>query len=535
MKKGKKCVFSCFIGIMLGFILLLAHPAQIILADSSAQADSVRFGGLDRYETAVLIAQKGWTVSADNAVLAGGDDKNLVDVLTAAPLAKLKNGPILLTNSGANLLNSMTEAELKRLKVKNVYVVSGQSVIKPAVLEQIKGMGINIILLGGYDQFATALNIAKQMGSFDRVMVATGWQYADAASAAAIASSQRIPILLCEPHSLPDETARYLETVKDNIVETYAIGGTAVIDEKVFSALSRGVRLAGHDRYDTNSEVLKYFAGQINHDTLYVANGEDGYLTDALIGAPLASLSDSGLLLIGKSVGEREKAYIQTYLPAQLVALGGNFVFPPVTLDSLLTWRKAAGETLPPVEPEPSSSVPEINGGWQSTDDIKMVDNRVYQQYKLIDNEGKEVSLTDVTNIKVLAPGSLAWQRLDPDKSGALWFDIQNGQGKYIYAIETKDGKVLGACIDWEPQSFDYLLLEKQTYFFIYKVLDFTPDAGDQLIFFKPYERTVMTGFNEEKNIAIPREIARREVFIKHQGLWYKTYFELTYAETNKS
>jgi putative cell wall-binding protein len=55
-----------------------------------------RLGRLDRYETSAQIAAKGWGKS-DYAVIA--NDENFPGALSAAPLAKKHNAPILLTQS----------------------------------------------------------------------------------------------------------------------------------------------------------------------------------------------------------------------------------------------------------------------------------------------------------------------------------------------------------------------------------------------------------------------------------------------------
>jgi putative cell wall-binding protein len=92
--------------------LLTMLPLQLFAVNNLT---TQRLGGADRYQTAVAISQAGWQTSA-NVILAGGANNNLVDSLSAAPLAKLLNAPILITESGR--LTSSTADELKRLGVK---------------------------------------------------------------------------------------------------------------------------------------------------------------------------------------------------------------------------------------------------------------------------------------------------------------------------------------------------------------------------------------------------------------------------------
>ena len=82
----------------------------------------IRLSGENRYETNISIIKKGWS-EATNVVLANGE--NYPDALCAAPLAKAKNAPILLTKT--DQLNVLAISELSRLKTKNVYIIGGNA------------------------------------------------------------------------------------------------------------------------------------------------------------------------------------------------------------------------------------------------------------------------------------------------------------------------------------------------------------------------------------------------------------------------
>ena len=77
--------------------------------------------GADRYETSTKISKTGWTSGAKNVVIVNGNEKNIVDGLSATPFASIKNAPVLLSNNGK--LPSSTISELKRLNPTNVYVI----------------------------------------------------------------------------------------------------------------------------------------------------------------------------------------------------------------------------------------------------------------------------------------------------------------------------------------------------------------------------------------------------------------------------
>jgi len=81
---------------------------------ANASTTTERLWGSDRYRTAVAISNAGWPSGASDIVLATGED--YPDALCAAPVAKILNAPILLTNT--TTLNVDTENEIVRLGAK---------------------------------------------------------------------------------------------------------------------------------------------------------------------------------------------------------------------------------------------------------------------------------------------------------------------------------------------------------------------------------------------------------------------------------
>ena len=295
-----------------------------------------RLGGLDQYETAAKIADQGWTSTSDNAILAPGLSANMVDALAAGPLAAKFNAPILLTEGGK--LNPFAKAELIRLKVKTVYVVSGTAVIKQSVLDDLKTLpnAVNVVALGGTTQYDTAVNIAKNMGAFTKIAVATGDQNitpADALSVASIAGAQGMPIILTEKGALPVNVKTFLDSVKATITESDIIGGTGVVADTVKTQLPGAVnRYCGNTAYDTNVAVLKAFDGVLKYDHVFVANGETAI--DALAGAPLAAMYNAGIVLTNKTTNEGT-SYVRSKASSSSIvtALGGISVVPDSVLN----------------------------------------------------------------------------------------------------------------------------------------------------------------------------------------------------------
>ena len=323
------------------FMPISLFASQKVLGENMQITAAERIFGSNRYETAAKIAQAGWPGTSDYAVLAAGHDQNLVDALTAAPLAKLHNAPILLT--GGEQLHAQAEAELVRLKVKTVYVTSGSQVIKPAVTERLTALGFTVKNLGGSDRFETALNIAKEIAAkepFQELIISTAFSNADALSAASVAAHKGIPILLTAGDQLPSSVKNYLDGMGNKIRKTYVIGGTKVIGSAVQNALPNPVRAGGANRYETNLEILKLFAADIKPGKIFLANGENAHLVDALAGAPLAALSGSPVILTPGSLPAAAIEYVKlNLLPKTVIALGGEGVVPEAAVSALTGWQ----------------------------------------------------------------------------------------------------------------------------------------------------------------------------------------------------
>jgi len=339
-------------------LIPMADPGLANAATPNALNSVTRIGGYDQYETAALIAQKGWAGTSDNVVLSSGMNYALVDALAAGPLAAQLKAPILLTDNGQTL-SPAAKAELLRLKPKTVFLTSGTAVIKSSVLEELKAMGITPVQLGGFDQYETSVNIAKEMANqgmdISQVVLAAGWLTpADALSIAPIAAAQGTPILTTTKDQLPASVQTYLDSLKTQLTDSYVMGGTAVVSDAVKAALPGQVsRYYGETKYDTNLQILKSFAKDYKNDQVYVANGET--LVDALSGVTLAAANGAPVLLVNQQLDTATKDFVKLNLSTtDMVALGGEVVVPSSGLADLTSavMYTTDGATLGSSDPE---------------------------------------------------------------------------------------------------------------------------------------------------------------------------------------
>lgn len=318
------------------FLLTQSIFSSLAFAQDSGTS---RIAGVDRYQTAVAISQKGWQAS-DYAVLARGDD--FADALCAGPLAQNYSGPILLTEPQS--LNADTLTELKRLGVKHLFIAGGTGAIAQSVEDELKAGGIaSIERIYGETRHDTSVKIAEKLGNPEKAVLVTGHDFPDALSISVVAAKLGLPILLTSKNDLPAEVSNYFQD-HSTITQTYIVGGTGVISADLESQVPNPVRLAGNDRYDTNIAVLEYFGSSFNFETIYVAIGGGGNgdeFADALTGATLAAKTSSPLVLISGSLPKRTGDYLKTKLSfsSNVIALGGQAVVSSAVLAEIIACK----------------------------------------------------------------------------------------------------------------------------------------------------------------------------------------------------
>ncbi|MEE0450527.1 cell wall-binding repeat-containing protein [Peptacetobacter sp.] len=241
--------------------------------------------GSDRYETAAKIADK---MGSYNTVILVNSDKSMADGLSAASLSGKKNAPILLVKQ-----DKIPKVTMDRInKASNVYIIGGENAISKNVEKQLKESGKKINRISGKDRYDTSKKIAELLGGYDKAFIVNGAKgEADAISVSAVAAKYGAPILLTNGKTSIHD--------KKSGVKYYAIGGTAVIDNKLEEKYS-AERMAGSDRYDTNSSVIDKFYRK--SEKVYFAKGDT--LIDALTASALAK--DNGIVLVSKNRNHSE-------------------------------------------------------------------------------------------------------------------------------------------------------------------------------------------------------------------------------------
>jgi len=285
--------------------------------------------GKDRYETSTKISKTGWTSGAKNVVIVNGNEKNMVDGLSATSFATIKDAPVLLSNG--KTLPASTISELKRLNPTNVYVIGGTASMPESVVSSIKSnTKATVTRIGGSTRYETSLAIAKQIDKIadvSKVYISSGTGEVDALSIASVAGREKAPILLTNVNSIDNKTYDFIRS--ESIKDAYFIGGDKKISNSVINQVDKIVsadvsknRVAGRNRKDTNAAIIKkfYTGSKLNG----VVVSKDDVIIDALTVGSFAAKNDMPVVIGRESLSTSQKNVLSSKNTEKVYQAGGG-------------------------------------------------------------------------------------------------------------------------------------------------------------------------------------------------------------------
>lgn len=231
-------------------VIIIGGPSAVgVAVETALEADYAveRIAGLDRYETAALVAERIVEERGDQfshaAFIARGDA--FPDALSVSPGAYSDASPILLTRP--DVLPTATAEAIDDLDIEDAVVVGGLAAVSDTVKTQIDGM---LLANGGHasdrwfgpDRYATAVAVAENavdwgFASFGYVGVATGENYPDALAGGVGAGVQGGVVALTASSALSPATKTMLETHGAKVLYLEVFGGTSAVSTIVRTAI----------------------------------------------------------------------------------------------------------------------------------------------------------------------------------------------------------------------------------------------------------------------------------------------------------
>jgi putative cell wall-binding protein len=258
-----------------------------------------------------------------------------VDGLVAAPLAKLRQAPLLL--SEAKGLPKAVADEVARRKSTQAILVGGLGALSTQVEDDLEAKGVTSIKrLAGADRYETGLLVARDMQApRAQAVIASGesGHLVDALAAGGPAAATARPVLLVSHDQVPLPTRQALTEM--GTTSTVVAGGQTAVSDATMSQLPNPRRLAGDSRYSTATAIADFFAPTVGTDRVAVASGADGALVDALAGGALAAVT---VLTAPEALTAGTKAWFASGAgaPAALLhVLGGPAAVSNATFEAL--------------------------------------------------------------------------------------------------------------------------------------------------------------------------------------------------------
>ncbi|MCL6563077.1 MAG: cell wall-binding repeat-containing protein [Firmicutes bacterium] len=348
-------------------------PGYPVAAQSTPMVH--RLAGADRLATAIAIADAEYPNGPPTAtvVLASSADANLIDSVTAAPLAYALKAPILLTQNSTTL-GAETLQYLNSHGIETAYLIGADA--NPTLAA---GLPVpNLVKVSGADRFATAAAIANALqgleggGDFSALYVASAQvnDLSDALAIAPWAARAGAPVLLAAPgqQQLPASEAVFV---------TNAASQTITV---VGAAADYGLSFGGHTPTAIGSASLSPYANAVaiaqavappaGYAQLALANAGEGgtHLVDAVAAGPWAAQQVAPILFTnGATVpASLSQALGKVGIVHELTVFGGPASIPDATVAAVVQTLSAAAAGSSPAGSSQTLNIP-ANQAWVPT------------------------------------------------------------------------------------------------------------------------------------------------------------------------
>ena len=244
-----------------------------------------------------------------------GDDAG---ALAASVLSRAYLGSLLVSPAGG--LTNQLKAEVRRMSpTDGAYVIGGESALSAQVVRDLTDAGVpptGIRRLSGNSAAETAKAIAQAMDKRDGGLGAAALPMdaavivnpasKEAATAAGMAASLRLPILFTETDSVPAATREALSGLA--ITNTLVVGGSGVVSDAVVASLPGAKRLGGADvAAVSRSVVAESVARRLPTNIVYVTDANQT-MDSALVGAAVARVGGLHLVVPGADTDQANQS-----------------------------------------------------------------------------------------------------------------------------------------------------------------------------------------------------------------------------------
>lgn len=187
---------------------------------------TTRIGGADRYATSLNIVDAIFP-ETPHAIIATG--RAFPDALAATGAAGLAEAPVILVNGTESKVSDDVISILDDLMIESIGIAGGNNAVSSAIQTNLRNEGFSVTRFGGADRYATAAAINKAYFDDDAstIFLATGQNFPDALSGAALAGALEAPMFITRTDCVPP-------AIHDGITATapkskVILGGTSAV------------------------------------------------------------------------------------------------------------------------------------------------------------------------------------------------------------------------------------------------------------------------------------------------------------------
>lgn len=278
----------------------MGKTCQIPVEVKEGRGLFARLWGTNGLATMASIIECGHTRFARGGTVVLATQSSYKDALTAAGLAGLSNGAVLLTSK--NWISSITMEELEWLSPSKVYIMGGTLAltedIENAVRENLPQVREIIRVAGKNAPLTSVQAYEKGTGWSSTCIVATSTSHADALSIAPYAYRYHAPIFLTTPAKLEDAVCKAIKN--GGFKRVVIVGGTSAVptghEDELKRICRNVVRIGGDNAIQTSKLIAKWCIDQgmsVSHMGVATATS----YKDALTGAVLCGSQNSVLVL----------------------------------------------------------------------------------------------------------------------------------------------------------------------------------------------------------------------------------------------
>ena len=355
--------------------------------------------GLKREDTAVAAA-KGMT--SKTAIIANGYE-SFADALSAGAYAGMNGMPILFVRQ--NSVPAGTLEGLKALGIENVIIAGGTSAVSAKVQSELAAY--NPTRIYGEVREETSLAFAEKFENNKEVIIANGYDYADALAGAALGAKIGAPVVLVNTNSMKTVVEGF---IKENADKNHTvIGGTSAVSNNVVSDIEEIV-------VPVEEELKVVSVSAINPKEVKVTfNKEVEALTTADVTVTNTKTAEKQFVKEVKLAEDKKSATVTFY----------NDLVNKTTYN--VEVKDAGNMDLNYTVGEAATITAKTTQVVKAANDIDL--NKL--DYKVLDANGLDI--TDTTSVSFETTATVGENGKDDS------IKLTNGQSAFVYVVATKE------------------------------------------------------------------------------------------------